>query len=163
VELDARLPALLQGKEKPANAAQQRDFAWVCLVRGHTATAARLYQEALTGPVPAGLRLLAAMAAARAGCRQGVDTGRLDDQARERWRKQALGWLRAELELIGNELGDSKATVRGGARRELVRLRRTPDLAGVREDAGLARLPAEERQEWRKFWAEVEALGRSAE
>jgi hypothetical protein len=31
-------------------------------------------------------------------------------------------------------------------------------LAGVRDEVELARLPAEERQGWAKFWAEVEAL-----
>jgi hypothetical protein len=33
-----------------------------------------------------------------------------------------------------------------------------PDLAGVRDQALLAKLPEAERQEWAKLWAEVAAL-----
>ena len=32
-----------------------------------------------------------------------------------------------------------------------------PDLAGIREEAGLAKLPEDERETWRAFWAEVDA------
>ena len=33
-----------------------------------------------------------------------------------------------------------------------------PDLAGVRDQAGLAKLPDTERAAWAKLWADVEAL-----
>ena len=36
------------------------------------------------------------------------------------------------------------------------------DLAGVRGNDALARIPAEERKEWERFWAEVDALIRRA-
>jgi hypothetical protein len=32
------------------------------------------------------------------------------------------------------------------------------DLAGVRSTEDLAKLPQDERQDWQKLWAEVEAL-----
>ena len=35
---------------------------------------------------------------------------------------------------------------------------RDADLAGIREETALARLADSERQAWRKFWADVEAL-----
>jgi hypothetical protein len=38
-----------------------------------------------------------------------------------------------------------------------------PDLAHVREATGLARLPADERTAWEKYWAGVEALRRQAQ
>jgi hypothetical protein len=44
------------------------------------------------------------------------------------------------------------------ARQVLEGLRGLPVLAGVREPAGLARLPEPERREWQAFWQEVEGL-----
>jgi hypothetical protein len=38
-----------------------------------------------------------------------------------------------------------------------------PDLAGVRDDAALARLPADEREAWQRFWADVADLRKKAE
>ena len=35
--------------------------------------------------------------------------------------------------------------------------KRDPDLAGIREEAGLARLPEDERETWRVFWADLDA------
>jgi hypothetical protein len=33
-----------------------------------------------------------------------------------------------------------------------------PDLAGVRDDQWLAKLPADEREQWQRFWKEVRSL-----
>jgi hypothetical protein len=35
---------------------------------------------------------------------------------------------------------------------------RDPDFSAVREREGLARLPARERNDWQRLWADVEAL-----
>ena len=40
----------------------------------------------------------------------------------------------------------------------LPRWQQDPDLASVRDPAGLAKLPAAERVEWQKFWADVAGL-----
>jgi hypothetical protein len=37
-----------------------------------------------------------------------------------------------------------------------------PDLASVRGDKALAAMPAEERDAWRKLWADVAALAEKA-
>jgi serine/threonine-protein kinase len=46
LRLDARLPALLRGKEKPANASEQLDLAHLCFWKMHYVAAARLYRDA---------------------------------------------------------------------------------------------------------------------
>jgi hypothetical protein len=43
-------------------------------------------------------------------------------------------------------------------RRELARWQADPDLAGLRDADALARLPADERQACRRFWADVQSL-----
>src|SRR5262249_39659479 len=43
VALDARLPRVLKGTDKPANAAEQIEFARLCLLKKLNADAARLY------------------------------------------------------------------------------------------------------------------------
>jgi hypothetical protein len=43
------------------------------------------------------------------------------------------------------------------------RWQRLPDLAGVRDTAALARLPADERGAWQQFWADVADLRKKAE
>src|SRR5262249_30235312 len=53
--------------------------------------------QVLAGPPPTP-RYPAACAAAMAGCGQGRDAADLDEQTRVGFRRQALDWLRAELE-----------------------------------------------------------------
>src|SRR6202008_3118558 len=83
--LDARLPAVLQGTEKPANIANQIEFARLCALKKHYAAAARLYADALAAqprladePLP-DFRYNAACAAACAGCGRGEDGAEPDD------------------------------------------------------------------------------------
>ena len=47
--------------------------------------------------------------------------------------------------------------------RTLTHWQKDPDLAGVREAAMLDKLPAAERDDWKKLWAEVEVLRKKAE
>jgi tetratricopeptide (TPR) repeat protein len=52
--MEARLPAILQGKERPAGAAEALTFAWLCQVQLRFAAAARLYADSFAGdPKPA--------------------------------------------------------------------------------------------------------------
>jgi hypothetical protein len=46
--------------------------------------------------------------------------------------------------------------------RSFSRAASTTDCSGVRGNDALARIPAEERKEWERFWAEVDALIRRA-
>src|SRR5262249_52830376 len=107
VELDSRLPAILSGKERLTSPAEQARCAWLCQQpsRRLYGASARLYQQALAaqpslaGDLRAGHRYDAACAAVLAGCGQGNDAGKLDAAERDRWRRQALDWLRADLAL----------------------------------------------------------------
>ena len=166
--LDARLPALLEGTEKPASAAERLDLRELCYVKKLYATAARFSRDAfvaepkLTEDVAAGTRYAAACNAALAGCGQGKDAADLDDAERARWRLQALEWLRLDLAWWGKALAGGKGQARAQVRAWMQHWRSDGDFAGVRGKDALARIPAKERKEWERFWAEVDALIRRA-
>jgi serine/threonine-protein kinase len=164
VELDGRLPAALRGEEQPADAAEGHVFAEVCYYKKLFVTSAELRLRAFSADpkgadaLQAGHRYNGACAAALAGCGRGEDAGQLDDEGRTRWRKQAVEWLRADLTAYGNLLeGDEPGDLRL-ARQRLRHWQRDPDLAGLRDPAALARLPADERQACERLWAEVRVL-----
>jgi eukaryotic-like serine/threonine-protein kinase len=156
--LEARLPAVLQGKGRPAGAAERLDFAALCQATQRHTAAARFYADAfaadpqLADDLRAGRRYNAACSAALAAEGRGTDAPKPDDKERARLRGQALGWLRADLSAW------AKATDRALVRRTLTRWQQDADLAGVRGKKALAALPAEERAEWEKLWAEVADL-----
>jgi len=166
--LDARLPALLEGTEKPASAAERLELRELCHIKKLYAAAARFSRDAfvaepkLAEDVAAGTRYDAACAAALAGCGQGKDAADLDDAERARWRRQALEWLRLELAWSGKALEGGKAQSRALVLRKMQYWLSDGDLAGVRGNDALARIPAEERKEWERLWAEVDALIRRA-
>jgi hypothetical protein len=125
--------------------------------------AARGYAEAFTADPhllagrPGGHRYDAACVAALAGCGQGRDAADLDEKSRAGFRRQALDWLRAELEarrrLLEQEPIEAGQTVAEQMQTWLV----DPDFAGVRGAEALARLPEDERQAWQLLWADVAA------
>jgi serine/threonine-protein kinase len=162
--LDARLPAVLRRKEKPANAAEHLEFARLCTLKKHYAAAARLYADAfratprLAEEPRTRVRYDAACAAALAGCGRAEDGAELGDGERARWREQARRWLRADLAAWTKALDSDTAKAGELVRRTLTQWRGDPDLAGLREPDALDRLPAEERKEWSALWAEVGAL-----
>jgi serine/threonine-protein kinase len=155
--LDARLPALLQGKERPAGAAEQIAFGQLCVFKQFYAAAARFYRAAFPAdPRPVETlapnpRYNAACYAALAGCGQGKDADRLTDSERARWRQRALDWLRADL------VAWARATDRARVLRVLKHWQQDRDLAGVRGGEALAKLPPEERAGWQRLWADVAA------
>jgi tetratricopeptide (TPR) repeat protein len=162
--LNDRLAAVLEGKDKPRDAADRLGFARLCQWQQRYASAARFYadafaeQPALAANLQAGHRYHAAWVAARAGCGQGKDAGRLSAADSAGWRRQALTWLRADLVLRSKQLESGPSAQAAQARQALAHWRRDADLAGVRDPEALARLPAAEQAAWRELWAEVEAL-----
>jgi hypothetical protein len=138
------------------------DWVWVALSHQQQyAAAARWYAEAfvahpdlLPGP-PTGHRYYAARAAVLAGCGKGRDAAGLDARSGARFRRQALAWLRDELEaerrLLATEPGETRWFMLVGLQRWLW----DPDFAGVRGPNALARLSEPERQAWRRLWADV--------
>ncbi len=161
--LEGRLPAVVQGKDRPA-AADSHDLAELCLVHKHYATAARLYAEALsatpqlTEDLRAGHRFNAARAAALADGGHGDDVAGLGEPEREALRKQARNWLRLDLAAWAKQVDTGTEADRIEARKTLAPWRDDPDLAGLRDAGTLERLPASERQECRALWQDVAAL-----
>jgi hypothetical protein len=97
-------------------------------------------------------RLALARAAARAAAGQGNVEPPLDDAAKAKLRGQALDWLRAEL------TARSKVQAPMSLVQTLSAWKNDGDLASIRDAAALARLPAEEREAFSRFWADVAAL-----
>jgi hypothetical protein len=103
-------------------------------------------------------RYNAACAAALAAAGQGRDAPKPDDMERARLRRQALGWLQADLALGGKEAEKGTPQARAEVQKMLRHWQKDPDLAGVRQADALAKLPQAERAEWQKLWGEVAAL-----
>jgi serine/threonine protein kinase/tetratricopeptide (TPR) repeat protein len=162
VELDSRLPAILKGEDGPASAAERAEFAKVCAAKKQFATAARLYEEAfrsqpaLAADLASFRRYDAASAAAQAADPQGKDQSALSEADRARWRKKALQWLRADLTLLERESDTPQGRAR--AQKWLLLVQRSPKFGSLREKPALAKLSGAEQEEYRKFWADVEAL-----
>ena len=156
LDLDGKLPGFLEGKTKPASAAERLELAQICSLKHLNRAAARFYEEAL-GEEPklnARHRYNAACAAALAGCGQGKDADKLEAKERARLRGQALDWLRADLEVTARRLVNesNNAVMFANVLRHWLA---DADLAGVRGPQSLARLPEAERQPWQKLWGDV--------
>jgi hypothetical protein len=133
---------------------------WVHFVREHHyAAAARWFATAfkaephlIAGP-PRTARYLAACAAARAGSGQGRDAEEVGEEGRVGFRRQALGWLRDELEARRSLEGqpDKAAWLAN----DLGLWLWDSHFDDVRGPESLARLPEPGRQAWQKLWADV--------
>jgi len=162
--VQGKLPAFLKGQYQPRTSAERLAMAELCLIKQLHHGAARLYAEAFTADpkladdLKAGHRYNASCHAALAGCGQGKDADRLDDQARARWRNQALAWLRADLALRTKQLASGRPEDRRQEASTMQHWQRDTDFVGVRGKDGLAKLPESERAAWQQLWAEVEAL-----
>jgi eukaryotic-like serine/threonine-protein kinase len=158
--LEKKLPDVLSGKLQPANAAEQAEYAGICLLTKRFAAAARFFTGAFADPklannLQAGHRYNAACAAGLAGCGQGKDAAGLDAKERERLRQQALTWLRADLALRQKQLTSWWPGQADEARAALRHWQKDADLAGLRSAEALAKIPGAERQAWQKLWADI--------
>ena len=135
-----------------------------CYDKRKYATSARLWSEALA-VIPgladnrqAGHRYNAACSAAQAGSGNGEDDPRPDESAKAAFRRQSSEWLHAELSAwskIAQTVGPGNPET---VAKTLTHWKEDADLAGVRDEKELAKLPEAERAEWRALWAEVDAL-----
>jgi tetratricopeptide (TPR) repeat protein/tRNA A-37 threonylcarbamoyl transferase component Bud32 len=159
VELDEKLPALLRGDATPKNAAERIELANVCSLKRWHASAARFCADAFAedGSLMA-YRYKAACSAALAGCGQGEDRPRPDDNQRTRLRRQALDWLRADLVNWSKRLDRGKPQDRAVVLETVNQWKTDADLAGVRDKDALAKLPEDECKQWQKLWTDVDAL-----
>jgi serine/threonine protein kinase/Flp pilus assembly protein TadD len=163
LELGPKLPAVLRGQQQPQDAAEWLGFARLCqhLSKKLYAAASRFYRTAFTAnpklaeDVNDLHRYSAACAAALAGCGRGEDTKTLDDTERARLRQQALAWLRDDLEAWRKLVKSGPDKTRHDVAGTMKHWQTDADFAGVRAEQALARLPQDERQAWRKLWADV--------
>jgi hypothetical protein len=166
VELDGKLAAIQEGKEKAASDGERLALAQLCLLpsRMRYASASRFYAEAfahdakLADDMQAQHRYNAACSAALAGCGQGRDASELDDKERARLRRKAVLWLRADLAHWTKQVQSAKPSDRTVVRQTLQHWQDDSDLAGLREMAALQKLPADERELCQKLWADVADL-----
>ncbi len=159
VTLDARLPAILERKERPA-AAELLELARLCRDCGWPHAAADLAalafaaRPALADDLGAADRYNSACSAARAAAGEGRDGARLGEPERADLRRQALAWLHADLALR------TRLQQQGGKSVDwaLTIWQTDRALSSVRDPAALATLPADERASWQRLWADVAAL-----
>jgi serine/threonine-protein kinase len=154
-ELDRRLAT---GKLEPVGAFEALEFAGVCSCKRRYADAVAFYRRAFEWDpkLAAEDRANAARDAALAAAGQGEGGNALDAPSRADLRKQALTWLREDLDACG--LRAAKPGDRSQVESTMRLWQRHPHLAGVRDKAALANLPPEERRAWDQFWADVAML-----
>ena len=172
--LDEQLTAILTGKAQPADAPHRIALAELCNMshRRLHACAVQFYAEAIAAePVladdpSAGHRYNAACCAALAASGRAKDAEKADEKQRAGWRKQALDWLRADLKgwtaLFERNPRTKEATAKTIAK-TLAHWQTDLDLAGVRDEAALKKLPPDELPAWRQLWADVTALQKRAQ
>ena len=169
--LENQLATVLEGKKKPADAAECLGLAELCQqpFKKRFVTSARFYAEAfaddakLADDMQQQHRYNAACAAALAGCGQGEEAGKLDDTERAGLRKTAQTWLRADLAFWTKEAERDNSKARETVQATLKHWQTDTDLAGVRDQKALEKLPEEERKQWQQLWADVASLLRRAE
>jgi eukaryotic-like serine/threonine-protein kinase len=161
--LDAMLAAILRG-QAPGDDAERLQLASRAYEKALHALAARLFAEAhandpkLTNNRQAQHAYNAACAAALAGCGQGKDDPPPDDAARAKLRRQALDWLKGELAAWAKLLDTGPAEVKATVALTLQHWKSDADLAGIRDEKELAKLPEAECAAFRQLWADVDRL-----
>jgi serine/threonine-protein kinase len=169
LKLEERLPRLLHGHDKAGSAQESLEIASICLARRLHAAATGFLAGAfaanpkLADSLKAGHRYNAACYAARAAAGQGEDAGKLDDKEKTRLRKQALDWLRADLALWTKQLDSDQPADRAAVQPAMRHWQQDTDLAGIRDQDALEKLPAEERAACERLWADVAALLKKAQ
>jgi eukaryotic-like serine/threonine-protein kinase len=164
VELDQRLPAILNGEAQPSNAVEQLEFAQICATKKLHAAAVGLYAAAFSADpklaenVYSQNRYNAACSAALAAAGQGKDADTLKDQERADLRKRAIEWLQADLVTSTKLIGGGEPEDRARIQQLLQHWQQGRDLASLRDAEALAKLPQAEREICRKLWADVATL-----
>jgi serine/threonine-protein kinase len=164
IMLEKRLPDLLRGESRPADARESAEFAQLCFYKQQSAASTRLWSEAfaarpgLADEPGSENRYQAACAAALAGCGRSKDEHAADSTARKRWRQQAIESLSAELTAVSRLLDNGSLRERAGIPKRLGRWQVDPALAGIRDQEEIASLDEDERRVIRNLWSMVDSL-----
>jgi serine/threonine protein kinase/tetratricopeptide (TPR) repeat protein len=160
--LEKRMPAISADKDHPKDAMECLAVAQLCQppYRKHYAAAARFFAKAfalepkLAEELRVPYRYDAACAAALAGRGEADDAVKLNATERARLRRQALDWLRADLDAKRLLLEKDPNKAGPPLLREMRHWLADPDFAGVRGPA-ISNLPETERQPWQQLWNDV--------
>jgi eukaryotic-like serine/threonine-protein kinase len=134
VELEEKLPALLKGDGKTADAGESATLAQMCYDKKLHGGAARMWEDsfkaqpALAEDLKVQNRYNAACAAALAGCGQGTDKPPLTEEDKVHWRRQAIEWLRADLAAWSKVVASGPAQGREAAVKTLQHWKADADL-----------------------------------
>ena len=159
----ARSPELIGGAFKSGNGAGQLTPDIFSYDAKQYAQAARVYALAfraeakLADDPRAWHRYNAACFASLAAAARG-EGSKLSEQDRARLRKQALDWLRADLAAWARVVADDSVAASALVAATIRHWQEDSDLAGIRQEAALARLPAEERAACTRLWKDAAAL-----
>jgi len=93
---------------------------------------------------------------------QGHDEPPLDDAEKAKLRGQALDWLTTEMKAWDKFFASGTLQDRQLIAQTLKHWQQDSDLAGIRDAAALAKLPANERAAFTAVWADVAALLKNA-
>jgi serine/threonine protein kinase/tetratricopeptide (TPR) repeat protein len=157
-----KLDQFVAGTAEPADNGQRLDLARLCSYRQRFAAAARFYAAALgadpnlADDAARGHRYSAACAAARAAHGDG-DAAPLDAAARSQLRKQAVVWLRAELDAAAKPLAAGKPAERSRLVTRLRQWKTDADLASLRDPDEVGKLPDDERASLKGLWSDLDA------
>jgi len=169
LKLERRADLVAEGRARPSAATELLELARFCRKYHKHHAAAQLYALAFAAAAASAEnqappdRYHAACSAALAAAGQGRDAGRHDDKEKARLRKQALDWLRADLALGTKQLENGKPADRAAVQQALRHWQKDTDLAGLRDKAALAKLPADEQKAFTELWADLAALLKKAE
>jgi serine/threonine-protein kinase len=167
--LAADLPAIQDGTRVPQSGAESLAFADLFCARRDYARATRYFAEAFAAHFGTPYQVIdgdwrtfdAARCAALAGAITNDVDGASSDE-RKGWRALALAWLREQLEADETLLRQGRLSSKHALLLSLVEWRVNPDLAGLRDDALVERLPEDEREPWRALWRDVDSLSARA-
>jgi len=168
-DLLPRLEAVRRGEATPTGADECLKLGFFAYHTKLNRTAAWLYAEAFAAEpkraeeMDGWYHYSAVCFAALAAAGEGRDAQLLPDKVVVMLRRQALHWLRANL-AAWRRRGES---ARPEDRRQLVRAMQQwqgdSDLASIRDADALAKLPADEQEDFSKLWDDVAALLKEAE
>jgi uncharacterized membrane protein YccC len=141
----------------------------MCYDQGHHAAAVRLWSEAFAADPKLAddrehqNRYNAACSAALAASGRTKDDPLPDPAARDTLRSQALAWLRLELSAWSTAADSATPQTRQVVRQTLQHWKKDADLAGIRDEVDLARLPEADRAACRQLWNDVDGLLKKVE
>ena len=159
-----RLSELLRGEDRPKDAAEAIEFAFLAYEKRKFGPAARWYAEAfsadskLAEDLDAGNRYTAACSAAQVGAGKWEVQPPPSENEKTRWRKQALAWLKADLTRRTEHTRAGTTEAKVEVRRRLTEWKRENDFLGIRDETAITALPEDEQKACRAIWAEVDQL-----